>query len=813
MPSILDLAKQVLPAMKVPAPDVTVPTPEGDFGEGDAPWTDEELLELHRQCKMEAFDQRWIFLRQWTRNIYYILNRQWIEYSSRDGQWRDKRMAKWIPRPVTNKCKEAVQAIRAMFTSIELSATCRPNGNDPKNISAANTADELAPMLHDLHDMDSVMNEADFWFLVTGNAFLHTYWDYDPQYGMIESPVEECVGCGARHSSDELQGAQPICPDCKGTAFQAAIDPLTGQPATQRKAKGRSVTDALSPFEFAFPNAYPLFRKVPYVYRLRWRSKRYFEDHPTLKQYVDQITWLKSPQDRSLQIFKSLALQNDLGLSPTYWSEGSGSGDTDEGVPEFELWYKPCDKYPDGLLVRFAGESNPIVLHLEKEEAVPGPFPYTDVKGQPLFPFQHMAYDHVGGRVLASGAIDPIIQKQDQLNQLDSMIQMIIQRMANPVWLEPKGAEVEKFTGEPGLVVKWNPLTVNGNAKPERIAGEGPHGSFFEIREMYLKDIEELTGTFDVVKGAKPTGVEAFSALNLLVERSQARFASAFKSRAEAYAGAFKIQLELQREFGPDEITKSVLSPARNYTFQTFKRAQLQGDVTVIVESGSSTPKTNLGTRAAVEHLNQLGMIDSQDPDQKYKIFQIFGQSELSPSLDTHVQAALQKQQAFEEWIVNPQLVKNAALKSQQDAEVSQQQSVVEAKQALASGQLPAPPAPPPSPLNNTPLKWRKWYNPIIHRQEFMKWANSDVIRELVQTNPQVEGLLEAHLMEMEIAIAESAQGMVAGQPLLPAPAQPGANSAKPAQNGSAMGNSNRESTQDVEPKGNGQGAQKAGPR
>lgn len=809
MPSILDLAKQILP--KTPDADPLGEKPEGE-STSESPWTDEELLELHTDCKREAFDQRWIFLRQWTRNIYYVLGRQWIEYNSRDGQWKDKRLAKWIPRPVTNKCKETVQSIRAMFTSIELSATCRPNGNDPKNISAANTSDELAPVMHDNHGMDFVMNEADWWFLVTGNAFLHTYWDYDPQYGMLEMPVEECADCGSRVTSDQIQGAQPKCPDCGSSNFQPAMDDA-GKPATQRKAKGKSVTDALSPFEFAFPNTYPIFTKVPYVYRLRWRTKRYYEDHPTLKKYVGQITWVKSPEDRSLQVFKSLALQNDLGLSPTYWSEGSGGGDVEEGVPEYELWYKPCDKYPDGLLVRFAGDSAPIVIHLEQDEAIPGPFPYTDVKGRPLFPFQHMYYDSVGGRVLASGALDNIIQKQDQLNQLDSMIQMIIQRMANPVWLEPKGAEVEKFTGEPGLVVKWNPLTVGGNAKPERIAGEGPHGSLFEIRDQYVKDIEELTGTFDVVKGAKPTGVEAFSALNLLVERSQARFASAFKSRAEAYAGAFKMQLELQRAFGPDEITKAILSPAKTYTFQTFKNADLQGDVSVIVESGSSTPKTNLGTRAAVEHLNQLGMIDPHDPDQKYKIFQIFGQSGLSPSLDIHVQAALQKQQAFEEWVINPQNLLVAGEQSKQEYDAFQQQQTVVAQSAVATGQLPPPPGAPPSALAHTPLKWRPWYNPIIHRQEFMKWANSDVIRQLVLTNDQADKLLEAHLMEMEIAIAESAQGMVAGQSL--SANTPVTQAPNPTQqnNGSPMNNSNRESTQGNEPKGNGQGAQNAGPR
>lgn len=773
-------------------------------------WSDAELIALHTEYKKVAFDQRWVFERQWVRNIYYVLGRQWIEYNSRDGQWKDKRMAKWIPRPVTNKCKETVQSIRAMFASIELGASCRPNGNDPKNISAANTGDSLAPLLYDTHEMDDVQNEADFWFLVTGNYYLHTYFDYNPQYGMISTPVEECAGCGYRASSSDLQGAQPICPECQGTDFAPAMELDGITPSVQKTAKGKSVTDALSPFELAYPNVYPRFKDVPYVYRLRWRAKNYFENSPALQPYVSRITWSKAPEDRSLQIFKSLTTQNDLGLSPTYWSEGTAAGTQDEGVTEYELWVKPCDKYPEGLVVRFVGEKDPIVLHLEETEAVPGPFPYTDVNKNPLFPFEHAGFEHVGGRVLASGAIDPIIQKQDQINQLDSMIQMQVQRTAHPMWLEPKGAEVERFTGEPGLVVKWNPLLAGGNAKPERIPGESISESLFLLREQYLKDIEELSGTYDIVKGAKPTGVEAFSALNLLVERSQARFASAFKSRAKAHAGAFKMQLELQREFGPDEITMSVLSPARTYTFETFKRAQLQGDISVIVESGSTSPKTNLGTRAAIEHLNQLGFIDPHDPDQKYKIFQLFGQPELSPSLDIHVQAALQKQQAFEEWIANPEAVQQAAMKSEQENMAYQQQSAAQATAPVIAGQAPPAMAPPPSPMANTPLKWRPWYSPVIHKQEFMKWANSDTIRELIQTNPQVEGLLTAHLMEMDIALAEQTMGMVGGENLQQPPTPPG-QPGKP--NGSAMGNSNKESTQGNEPKGNGQGAQNAGPR
>jgi hypothetical protein len=37
--------------------------------------------------------------------------------------------------------------------------------------------------------MDDVMNEADFWFIVTGNVFLHTYLESDVKHGVTEIPL------------------------------------------------------------------------------------------------------------------------------------------------------------------------------------------------------------------------------------------------------------------------------------------------------------------------------------------------------------------------------------------------------------------------------------------------------------------------------------------------------------------------------------------------------------------------------------------------------------------------------------------------
>lgn len=794
-----------------PAVDVEDAVAIADGKPTDDGYTDDDLLALWKVVKRACFEDFVSFERQWQRNIHYLLNRQWLVWSETDNRWKDIRVAKWIPRPTNPDLKNGLQAIRAMLTGIKSGVNARPNGSAAENVATAYVCDELHPLIHESHHMNAVMTEADWWTIVCGNAYGHTYVDYDPKYGIVEIPVERCVACDRSYTSDKIAEAGQVCPDCGGNQFKPD--------GVQKRPKGRPTTTALSPLELAFPNRYPRFEDIPYVVRKRWRGKTWFEGHPTLKTLATTLKFSKSSTDRNLQLFRSLATQNDIGLSPVYWNEGTGGANAEEGLPEYEVWYKPCDKYPKGLVFRVLGDSGEVIVHLEEDEGIPGPFPYTDAEGNPLFTFYHMGYEHVGGRVLASGAFDPAIPKLDQLNQWDSMYQMGFQRTANPVWLKPKGAEIQKMTGEPGMVIEWNPLVLDGKGKPERISGEGMHSSHFEMRNLIKKDIEEALGTFEIMKGGKPPGVESFAGLNLLVEQSQSRFSSLFQSRADFIKSWYSAAIELERIFGPDERTKAVLADSRSWTFQTFKRAQLQGAVTMVVEEGSTTPKTNLGIRAAVEHANTLQMLPLNDPDVQYEGLKLFGITKMVPTLDRHVQRALQKQQAFVEWLNTPQQQQESRAKdmqAQQDHQLKTRQALSVLPQPDAMGAIQPPVLPePPSPLAHTPLAWKKWYSPRIHLQEWIKFCNGDRGVEVFRNFPFAEGLAEAHLMEIQIALTEEMMGPLgADTPQMGAPAgAAGAQNPKAAGRAQGTKNSNREATQDLEPSGQGEGAQRAGPR
>jgi hypothetical protein len=126
----------------------------------------------------------------------------------------------------------------------------RPLKNDVKSMTTASTADKLAPVLYTANEMDQVLHEGDYWFIVCGNVIYHVSYDDDGTF--LKVPFERCASCGTETTSDQIAAAGQRCPTCKRPGpFTRAIGP-DGQPRVDVRAQGHTATTPLSPLEVAF---------------------------------------------------------------------------------------------------------------------------------------------------------------------------------------------------------------------------------------------------------------------------------------------------------------------------------------------------------------------------------------------------------------------------------------------------------------------------------------------------------------------------------------------------------------------------------
>jgi ssDNA-binding Zn-finger/Zn-ribbon topoisomerase 1 len=698
----------------------------------------------------------------WWQKLLYVNGRQWIFHNARNG-WQDKRMARWIPRPVTNICAETIQTIRSMLSGIEVTARARPAGPDPLDTITAKMVDDIEAPLREEHDMQNVFFEADFWAPTLGVVWLHPFWDKNSEKNREFINAMQCPTCQYQvHPLDLEDGVVEGCPQCgmPGEAFQAAIGP-DGNPVGQLETIGAGCTDVVSPLEMLIPMYVQRWNEVHELIRLRWRPKSYYEGRP----YANLINYRSTPADRSLQMYRSLATMTDLTTSPL---QGSGSTSAKmEGAIEAELWIKPCTEYPEGLWVRTVGGTNgdAMIIRDEDRGVMPGPIPSRDIFDRPLWPWVYYPYELRGGKLYGVSCLEPMIQKQDQINRGDSMIELIMQRMANPVWLEPKGAEVQRFTGEPGLIVRYS-VVAGSNAKPERVDGTtGSLASFQALRAQYFMDAEKGVGTQDVLKGSQPSGISAFSALNLLVERSQSRFTALFKTRGRAYREWLSIAIELERVHGPQTRIRTVIGKNNTYSFKVFQKKDLRGAVNIIIEDGSEQPKTSLGKRAALQQAKELGLVNTNDPDTVYAGLELIGIPSIAPALSVHTTSAQVEQHMYEEWVAKGRRGPN-------------------------------------------PLKVESWQNHTVHITQFDIWANSDRMRALSLNDQNVQVEMLKHRLDHGIALLNpfglpipvTPMGGMPGAPGDPAagglPPAPGAPPPDAGPQGAAMAlpNSNQES-------------------
>lgn len=589
---------------------------------------DAKLVDLVLDVKDRYNTRRWIFEREWYRNILFYVGQQWIVSDESANRWRRRNMPSWVPLPVTNRLASTVNQIRSAVAQVQPAFRARPTQDNEKSVLTANGVDKYIDVIEHESKLRAAKRRKASWLTLTGNGFLFQEFDTSPETGMVFMPGEVCADCGTPIRPTEIT-EDLSCPNCGGKNLEP------DEAAGEKMPQGASMTTALSPFEvYADANIMEI-QEQPALLIIQAKSL-----DSVREMYGPVADDIAPCADRVLGRYylDSLAYMtgSGYGYGTTY---GMSTTDGAERTLLYKLYVKACKDYPDGVYVVMTDDQHVLEVH------DPYPFRY-NATNKKFYPIVHFRYDDVPGRFWGRTPIDDLVPKQRQRNEMESLFQVLTMRMSNPVWLVPTGVQTSPITGDSGLVIRHTGSGVN---KPERLAGSEVPASVVKFIEMIDGDFEELANTFSVMKGKSPGSVRAASAIQMLIERGFGRYGSVFDNLEEGYEEWARQSLEIWRQRAIFPRVQAVAQTAGAFQFLEFAGSDL-GEVDIRVEAGSTRPKSQAGQQMLINQMLQWGLLNVNDPEQKMKIAEVLGAANLLPGAEADIKVVAEENQKFMGW-------------------------------------------------------------------------------------------------------------------------------------------------------------------
>ena len=599
------------------------------------------ILDLRDKIKEESRKMKAPFIKEWYRNIQFLIGKQWIVYDRSQKKWTEAKLEKWYPKPVTNKFAAAGNTLKTLLTQEEPRILVTPAMDTEESIASAQIGDSLIDVLQTESESEKAKEIASSWLVFTGNCFLGETYSVDKKFGETFIPFEMCQSCGKIVAPDEDSNGK--CPACGGELGKAISQ--DGKEIGRMFPKGKLSEEGISPFEIHFDQKLENFSDVQEVVRSKKVDIPLLEEsYPSLKGKIE------TGDEGNIDETYSEAL---FGMTNS-GVDGSKSS-FPKGVADY-LYKLPSSEFPDGLMATVIGSEI-----VELSELI-----YKDREDNRKIPIFHIGANRVPGRFWHKTLLDDVVPLQLKRNKLESFIELQTYTMASGKWLEPDNSNMDAPTGEPGQRLKYTPQ--GPGVKPEMVRGLPPPPILMEMIQQIDKDIEEIAATYDVLKGNLPQGLDTFGGLRLLTERAFSRHNEMIRNWERGNEESSRMQLEIGRLFFDEPRKHTYENENGSWETREFTKADLSGGIDIRVERGSTLPRSKTVEDDAIRTSIKAGIIDIRDPKVNYKVLEKLGQADLASSVGLDIKDAMREWKEFIDSVErNPETPEQWKIRPRQD--------------------------------------------------------------------------------------------------------------------------------------------------
>ena len=252
-------------------------------------------------------------------------------------------------------------------------------------------------------------------------------------------------------------------------------------------------------------------------------------------------------------------------------------------------------KYPKGRVITCLPELG-ILLSDKKNPYKDGKFPFVLMKNYDI-PFEFWGV----------GEVEQIMSPQHYVNELTNQIIDNAKNTANMQWIIDKNSGIGqgKLTNRPGLVIRKTP-----GSEVRRDTPPAMPNYVREQIEVLKKDIQDISGVFDSLKGEQQGSVTAASAILALQEASQARIRLKIKLMEASLSELAQIVYSRMQQFWKLERWVRVTDVEGNPLFKQIGTEVLSNDFDLKVMAGSTMP---VNRNAMLDLMIRLAQTNGED--------------------------------------------------------------------------------------------------------------------------------------------------------------------------------------------------------
>lgn len=671
----------------------------------------------------------------WERNHLMLDGKQWLVFSNNaatGGMWTRLETTKnndFIPRPTTNYLFDSYQTLKSYLIKTKPRSTVYPNTETYQDKTAAKIGDLCLEANWARLKEQTNYEYAAAVLVMDGTVFKKSYWD----------TTEVCMAKVPRMTQQPQM--DPSTGQVIGMREVQATDPVTGEDLFDDIPLGDVNTEVVEPFRITLdPNVNDLHKArwiMEYsVQPLSWIQDVYGKDPAENPGYTGRVDEVKEETVLQGGLKRMYQLKNSSGVK----TQGVGASVNTAGTEEHmvnsavvkEYYERPSQTNPKGRLVAVA---NGVCLYA-------GDSPYTGPELGDWHPYSECRWEIFPGRFWGKSPIDNACEIQKQINSIDSVIVLNRKTMAIPQKLIPTSAGIVhgSWTGRPGQEIYFR--DVGGGQAPQIIPAHGVDPTVFQERAQRVEDMKTITGAIDILKGDRPDGITAASALEMLYEVGMGKLfpvLDRWKLFVESdQKKQLKIIAKYYKEPRPDfiRLLQQKNKELSAQSISNFIGADLYDNCNVVVEAGANVTKLQAAKKQELREAAQTGVLNLADPNNRVEYLQQMGisgfDSDIGPDqkraelensqLDNlanmpdqnpivlqwdndliHL-ATHEKRMKEASWMeLSPQIQQAYMAHWMKHKQAEQQKQQLANMQAMASGQPPQPAQSAPPPMRKQP--------------------------------------------------------------------------------------------------------------